>query len=401
MKRENRKLMSWLLAGILSSLTLLYGCSIPQVSAQDRLFLGLSLEFIDEYQLPKQSFAKTTVGGLSGITYDRRRDRFYAISDDRGDYAPARFYTLKLNLDSEIPTAPRIENVEIEGVTFLTKEDGQSYEVGEINPEGIAFAAPNTVFVASEGVSDRGIPPFIDEFNLETGEFVSSLPIPQTYLPDAIGKQQKRGVQNNLGFESLSINPRGFGDATVDPFRIFTATELPLQQDQDPKNPEQPVINRLLHYLVSDGPPLLIGEYAYPMNQDPRWSLVNGLTELLAYDTGGHLLSLERSFGFLGYQAQIFQINLASGNDTSSIGSFIGSGGQPEPLQKSLVLNLQDLGIHLDNLEAMTLGPHFPDGSQSLILISDDNFNPDQVTQFLLFRLKKASQNQSASAAVD
>ena len=401
MKRENRKLMSWLLAGILSSLTLLYGCSIPQVSAQDRLFLGLSLEFIDEYQLPKQSFAKTTVGGLSGITYDRQRDRFYAISDDRGDYGPARFYTLKLNLDSEIPTAPRIDTVEIEGVTFLTKEDGQPYELGEINPEGIAFAAPNTVFVASEGVRDRGIPPFIDEFNLETGQFVSSLPIPQTYLPDAIGKEQKRGVQNNLGFESLTINPRGFGDATVDPFRIFTATESPLQQDQDPKNPEQPVINRLLHYLVSDGPPLLIAEYAYPMNQDPRWSLINGLTELLAVDTGGHLLGLERSFGFLGYQAQIFEINIASGNDTSSIPSFIGSGEQAETLQKNLVFNLQDLGINLDNLEAMTFGPRLPDGSQSLILVSDDNFNADQVTQFLLFRLKKASQNQSPSASVD
>ena len=355
------------------------------------MFLDLSLEFIDEYQLPKQSFAKTTVGGLSGITYDRQRDRFYVISDDRGDYAPARFYTLKLNLDSDLLMAPRIETVEIERVTFLTNEDGQPYDSGAINPEGISFAAPNSVFVASEGVSDRGIPPFINEFNLETGpQFVSGLPIPQTYLPDAIGKEQQRGVQDNLGFESLTINPRGFGDATVDPFRIFTATESPLKQDQDPRNPEQPVINRLLHYLVSDGPPLLIGEYAYPMNEDPRWSLINGLTELLALDPGGHLLSLERSFGFLGYNAEIFQINIASGNDTSSIASFIGPEAQAETLQKSLVLNLQDLGIPLDNLEAMTLGPRLPDGSQSLILVSDDNFNADQVTQLLLFRLKES-----------
>lgn len=391
MKRENRKLISGisgLLAGILACLTLLSGCSIPQVSAQERLFLDLSLEFIDEYKLPKQSFAKTTVGGLSGITYNRQRDRFYAISDDRGDYAPARFYTLKLSLDSEMPAAPRIENVEIEAVTVLTKEDGEPYKTGEINPEGIALAAPNSLYISSEGVSDRGIPPFIHEFNLETGQFISALPIPQTYLPDAKGKAQKRGVQDNLGFESLTINPRGFGDATVDPFRIFTATESPLQQDQDPTNPQQPAINRLLHYLVSDGPPLLIGEYAYPMNEDPHWSLINGLTELLALDPGGHLLSLERSFGFLGYSAKIFQINIASGNDTRSIPSFIGSGAEAETLQKSLVLNLPDLGITLDNLEAMTLGPRLPDGSQSLILVSDDNFNPDQVTQFLLFRLK-------------
>lgn len=390
MKQDDRKLISWLLAGILTCLTLLSGCSIPQVSAQERLFLDLSLEFIDEYQLSQQSFANTRVGGLSGITYDRQRDRFYAISDDRGDYAPARFYTLKLNLDSSLPTAPRIENVEIEAVTILTKEDGEPYESGKINPEGIAFAAPNSLFVSSEGVSDRGIPPFIHQFNLETGQFVSALPIPQSYLPDAIGKEQKRGVQNNLGFESLTINPRGFGDATVDPFRIFTATESPLQQDQDPSQPDQPAINRLLHYLVSDGPPLLIGEYAYPMSQDPRWSLINGLTELLALDPAGHLLSLERSFGFLGYNAEIFQINIASGTDTSSFASLKGLESESELLQKSLLLNLQDLGIPLDNLEAMTLGPRLPDGSQSLILVSDNNFNPDQVTQLLLFRLKES-----------
>jgi hypothetical protein len=35
----------------------------------------------------------------------------------------------------------------------------------------------------------------------------------------------------------------------------------------------------------------------------------------------------------------------------------------------------------------MTLGSRLPDGSQSLVLVSDDNFNEAQVTQFLLFRL--------------
>ncbi len=389
MKRENRQLISGLFAGILTCLVFLVGCSIPQVSAQERMFLDWSLEFLDAYQLPKQSFAKTPVGGLSGITYDRQRDRFYAISDDRGDFAPARFYTLKLNLNSEIPTAPRIENLEVEAVTFLTAEDGKPYPRGEINPEGIAFAAPNSLFISSEGVSDRGIPPFIHEFNRETGQFVSALPIPQSYIPDGKGSEQTVGVQDNLGFESLTINPRGFGDATVDPFRIFTATESPLQQDQDSTNPEQPVINRLLHYLISDGPPLLIGEYAYPMSQDPHWSLIHSLTELLALDPGGHLLSLERSFGFLGYKVQIFQINLGGATDTSSIPSLIGLENKVQPVQKNLLLNLEDLGITLDNLEGMTLGPRLPDGSQSLMLVSDDNFNADQVTQFLLFRLKK------------
>jgi len=35
----------------------------------------------------------------------------------------------------------------------------------------------------------------------------------------------------------------------------------------------------------------------------------------------------------------------------------------------------------------MAIGPQLPDGSISLVLISDDNFNDAQMTQLLLFRL--------------
>jgi hypothetical protein len=58
-------------------------------------------------------------------------------------------------------------------------------------------------------------------------------------------------------------------------------------------------------------------------------------------------------------------------------------------VKKKLVLDLSTLDIDLDNLEGMTLGPRLPDGSQSLLLVSDDNFTDEQMTQFLLFRLKR------------
>ena len=35
----------------------------------------------------------------------------------------------------------------------------------------------------------------------------------------------------------------------------------------------------------------------------------------------------------------------------------------------------------------MVLGPRLPDGRQSLILVSDNNFAPTQFTQFLLFAI--------------
>ena len=37
----------------------------------------------------------------------------------------------------------------------------------------------------------------------------------------------------------------------------------------------------------------------------------------------------------------------------------------------------------MDNLEGMTWGPPLPGGGRSLVLVSDDNFNPAQSTQFI------------------
>ncbi|MCT7982010.1 esterase-like activity of phytase family protein [Laspinema sp. A4] len=381
------QIFPWVMALVLVLSTVLTACALPRVNAQERIFLDLSLEFLDEYELPKGPFQDTPVGGLSGITYDRQRDRFYVISDDRGYYAPARFYTLKLNLDSNSSDSPKIASVEIESVTFLKGEDGNPYAIGEIDAEGIAFASPNSVYIASEGIARKGLAPFIHEINLETGQFVRDITLPKRYTPDS-AENQTQGIQDNLGLESLTLNPRGFGDATVDPYRLFTATEAPLIQDLDEVDAELPPKNRLLHYLISDGPPLLISENLYTLDESVRWSLYKGLPELLALEQGGHLLSLERNFGFLGFGAKLFEIQTGSATDTSRIASLKGELKKVEPIKKRLLLNLQDLGIELDNLEGMTLGPRFSDGSQSLILISDDNFTPDQVNQILLFRLK-------------
>lgn len=391
--RRQQLFFPWLFALVLALFSLLAGCSLPAISAQERLFLDISLEFLDDYTLPKQKYEGTLVGGLSGITYDRQRDRFYALSDDRGIYAPARFYTLKLNLDTNELGTPEIKNIQIEDVTLLADADGQTYSNGEINPEGIAWAAPDKLYISSEGVTDKNIPPFISEVDLETGQWQRSLPVPDRYIANASGEQQRQGVQENLGFESLTINPRGFGDATVDPYNLFTATEAPLAQDRNSadsgldsdSDSQQPARNRFLQYLIGDGPPLLLAEYAYPLDIGGRWSIINSLTELLALDRGGHLLSLERSFGLVGYGAKIFQVTIGGATDTSSITSL--QNNNVESLRKQLELDLGNLGITLDNLEGMTIGPRLADGTQSLILVSDDNFNNDQVTQFLLFRL--------------
>jgi hypothetical protein len=386
---RNLKFPILLLASLIALFTLLNGCDLPQVSAEDRLFLNLSLDFLDEYRLPETKFAATPVGGLSGITYDRQRDRFYAISDDRSQLAPARFYTLKVTLDSATPEAPKIRQVEIENVTFIADEDGKPFPKGTVDPEGIALSPAGTVFISSEGVSASRIPPFVREFDLQTGQMKRNLLIPERYNPVFEEDRQIQGVRNNLGFESLTLSPGGYGKATLEPYRLFTATESALVQDNDLGDTGQGATkNRMLHYVVEDGRALILSEHLYPMEAPPEGAMYHGLTELLAVDQGGHFLSLERSFGENGFTVKLFQLATGGATDISAIASLQGNPRGIQSIYKQLVLDLTTTGIKLDNLEGMTLGPRLPDGSQSLILISDDNFNPQQVTQLLLFRIR-------------
>jgi hypothetical protein len=372
---------------ILAILVLLSGCDLPRVSAEDRLFIDLSLEFLSEYQLPKQEFQGTKVGGLSGITYDRQHNRFYAISDDRSEFAPARFYTLALNLDQTNPNGLKIQDVTVDAVTTITDEKGQPYPKSTVDPEGIALSPLGTFFISSEGVARDGIAPFVREFDRSKGFWKRSLPILDRYRPVLEDKAIVKGIQDNLGFEALTLSPGGYGGADVEPFRLFTATESALVQDRDPI-PERGATSRLLHFLVEPGKALLVSEHAYPLEPLPEGALQTGLTELLALEQAGHFLSLERSFGLAGFQVKLFQISTGGATDTSTIDNLKGKLAGVQPIRKQLVLDLNQLGIRLDNLEGMSFGPRLTDGSQSLILISDDNFSPNQVTQLLLFRIK-------------
>ncbi|WP_272897015.1 esterase-like activity of phytase family protein [Mycolicibacterium tusciae] len=42
---------------------------------------------------------------------------------------------------------------------------------------------------------------------------------------------------------------------------------------------------------------------------------------------------------------------------------------------------------NLDNVEGITLGPKLSDGRQVVVLVTDDNFSDDQMTQFYAFAL--------------
>ncbi len=390
------------MAAMVIGVIVLTGCGLPQVSAQDRLFLNLSVEFLGAEVLPATEFQDSPVGGLSGLTYDRQRDRFYAISDDRGNLGSARFYTLSLTLDAA-DKHPEIAQIEVEAVTPLQTQAGDRIASNTIDPEGIALSPRQSVFISSEGVARDGIPPSIQEFDLETGAWLSALPIPERYTPQTIDDEPS-GVRDNLAFEALTLNPGGYSTAWLEPFRLFVATESALVQDLQPEQTTSEIDrfltseesgiqsrNRLMHYLVGDDQSTLIAEHLYLLEPDPPNTVSNGLAELLVIDQAGHFLSLERSFGLAGFGAKLFQLATGGATDISSLPTLSNTIEGIAPIQKRLLFDFStlDLDMPLDNIEGMTLGPRLPDGSQSLILVSDNNFDEAQITQFLLFRLNQ------------
>ncbi|WP_439638097.1 esterase-like activity of phytase family protein [Spirulina sp.] len=354
-------------------------------AAQERQFLPLQAEWIGAVTLLQPEFDGTPIGGLSGLTYDRTTQNFYAISDDRSNKAPARAYRFHVETQNEDGA---IAQISFDQVITLKDSNGEPFAPGTLDPEGIAFTPRHTLMISSEGNLNRDIAPWIQEFDPSTGQALRSLRLPARFLPATPIRDPDppHGIRNNLGLESLDVQWTGL--SPEDPFRLFTAPESHLTQDERRTDTDGRDRIRLLHYLVNPfGDPVLVSENAYLLEPAPEGSLAHGLSDLLTLNEEGHLLTLERSLTLNGYTARLFQVVAGNATDTSRIATLGGELTTVTPLKKRLLLDLSTLPIPLDNLEGMTLGPRLADGSSLLVLVSDNNFSAEQVTQFLFFRL--------------
>jgi len=338
-----------------------------------------SIEFIGQATLPTGLiFQKTEIGGLSGITYDAKNNLYYAISDDRGQKAPPRFYTFTIDLSKGKLTNNDVIPV---GVTNLLNTSNQPFPPNTTDTEGIAITNQDTIFVSSEGDVDKLINPFIKEFALASGKTISTLPIPDKFLPDS---QKQKGIRNNLAFESLTITPN-------QKF-LFTATENALIQDGPAAKSGVGTSSRILEYnLLTKQPEREFLYQTEPVTSlfNPTGKFASGLPDLLALNNQGNFLSIERSFTGLGFTVFLFEISLENATDIHNFDSIAKiDPDKIKPVEKKLLLDLRTLDVSLDNIEGLTLGAKLPDGQPSLILISDNNFNGLQQTQILAFKLK-------------
>jgi hypothetical protein len=191
------------------------------------------------------------------------------------------------------------------------------------------------------------------------------------------------GVRANLAFESLTLTP---SDAV-----LVTATENALLQDGPAASELEGSPCRILTFDLATGQPAAEHVYwAAPVAKPadpPGGFATNGLVELLALGEE-RFLALERSFSVgTGNTIRLYDVATAGADDVAAIDALAGIADTVTPVAKTLLFDLDTLGIPLDNVEGMALEPQLADGRRTLVLVSDNNFSATQVTQILAFAL--------------
>ncbi|RYF84648.1 MAG: esterase-like activity of phytase family protein, partial [Chitinophagaceae bacterium] len=147
---------------------------------------------------------------------------------------------------------------------------------------------------------------------------------------------------------------------------------------------------RILRYDDFRKPPV---QYAYQIDpvvsqpDTPGHFIVNGVSDILAVNDH-ELLVTERSFSS-GQQNSNIRVYLAEIKGAENIASNPSLLQKPpaNPIRKRLLLNMDTMGIFINNVEGASFGPLLPNGKRSLIFVADDNFSPNEKNQFLLFEI--------------
>jgi len=326
---------------------------------------------------PGSEWGGSLFGGISGIDSDPASGEFLLISDDRSAHAPARVYTARLALGPAGLAPPRIT-----GVRLLRHASGQPFagarapQPGMDVPDGeaVRWLPGGAQFLwTSEGDFARGFGPQLRAAHAD-GTHARTWALPASFQPAPHGS----GPRRNGTLEGLALSP---GGATA-----WLAMELPWRQDGPAaRHASAGAPVRITAIELESGRPLR--QIAYQPDAAPRprrlpfGPELNGVSEILSEDAH-HLLVLERAYAAgSGFAARLYRIDTRRGSDTLVLPGL--RPGNHTPTPKTLVADFAALGLAVDNLEGMTWGAPLAGGACVLVLVSDDNFNPAQATQFI------------------
>ena len=364
--------------------------------------LSQTLSYLGQQIVPTSAtFRGTDVGGLSSIDYVPSTGRYLAISDDRSDRGPARFYELSLDLSKFRRSAtPGDAGVSWLNVTTILDLNGRPFSRNMVDPESLRLdARRNLIYWSNEGQRSSGAfqNPTVRRMTLD-GKPAGEFPVPAYYLPSGSSgglAAGDMGVYNNLAFESIALTPDGK--------TLWTMTENGLAQDSLPTAVARGSRARMLSFDLDSGK--AGAEYVYdvgPVPFPPAHAgdfATNGVPDMLAL-SDHQFIVIERAFamgartpGVAALTGQptsntikLYLVDTRGATDVSGWPSI--KGREVVPVKRTLLLDLSSLRnddgsiLALDNVEGLTFGP-MHEGKRTLILVSDNNFNPAQFTQFL------------------
>jgi hypothetical protein len=347
------------------------------------------LKLVSEYVIPYNlQFNETTVGGLSGIDYNPEKNKYYFISDDRSDKNPSRFYTAQIVINKD-----KIDTVIFLTSTFLKNSNGNFYPNSTQDPfhtpdpEAMRYDPKTNTFIwSSEG--ERIIKPgkIILENPAVTitdpqGNFIDTFQLPSQLLMS----DRQHGPRQNGVLEGLTF---------LDDYQsLLVSVEEPLLQDGPAAGTgDSSGIIRMIKFDIKSKKP--VAQYAYQIDPvahpplTPAAFKVNGISDILSVGNG-QLLVVERSYstGRLSCTIKVYLADFAGAENIQNIET-LQAKKEIKLIHKKLLLDTDNLGIFIDNVEGVTFGPTLSNGKKSLLFIVDNNFNPLERAQVFLFEIE-------------
>ncbi|MEU5442652.1 esterase-like activity of phytase family protein [Streptomyces griseofuscus] len=293
--------------------------------------------------LDKTTYNGTFVGNFSALAVDR--DGSLAALEDRSQL---------FDLDAR--------TLQPKSAVHLADENG-----ADLDSEGLVIDRDGTRLITSE------VEPSIRRYSRD-GKILDRLPVPSALLVAPAGR-----ATSNQTFEGLTLLPGGH--------TLLASMEDPIAGDSAD-------LVRFQTWTRTKGDHFrLAAQYAY------RIDAGLGVPEVQA-TPDGRLLVLERGFtAGVGNTVRLYLADPRHATDTSGIENLTGQSGV-RVMKKTLLADIADcpsLGATaketqpnplLDNIEGMAVTDRDRTGRLKVVLVSDDNQNPVQITRFYYLRVR-------------
>lgn len=337
----------------------------------------IEVNFLDEYVLKDSiTFKNTIIGGLSGI--DIFKNNLYVVVDDA---KKPRFLKGSITIVEN-----KIDTILFNNVQLLKDTLIPFYKNNYLDLESIFVnSTTSEINFFSEGSVNKGNKPtvFVTDLN---GQFKYEYELPDSF-------QKLDNMHHNAVFEGASkgVSKKGF----------WAIMEAPLKSDGEKPTftkTQSPVRLTYFDYQTKQA----TKQFAYQLEKITKPAKgninLNGATAILEYAKNKFFI-LERTYqNNYGANANIVRIFDAEINNTTTdiLKTKSLKKSNYIPLKKRLIFNFEEVKEQLtagviDNIEGIAFGPRLTNGRQSLILVSDDNFQVygKQLNQFILMEIVK------------